>query len=70
MRLCQSAAPVYHFLGQSQEEWILSFSNSSRKWRSISVNRRRIIFFIFIVLLLFLVAYNFLTSEIHLHQVI
>jgi hypothetical protein len=72
MRLCQSAAPVYRLLDQSQEEWISSaVSNSSRKCRSsISVNRRRTVFFTLIVLLLFFVTYNFVTSENYLHRVI
>jgi hypothetical protein len=70
MRLCRGAAPVYHLLGQSQEESILCFSNSVRKWRSLSVNRRRIIVIISFVLFLALVAYNFITSEIFLHRVI
>ena len=71
MRLCQSAALVYRLLEQSQEEWISSVSNSSRKCRSsISVNRRRTVFFTLIVLLLFFATYNFVTSENYLHRVI
>ena len=70
MRLCQSAAPVHRLLEQSQEEWISSVSNSSRKCRSISVNRRRTVFFTLIVLLLFFATYNFVTSENYLHRVI